>query len=122
MLLAAITTARETKQNTVFDTVAGRGAYIDQSVSLNIHMTDTTTDADTLLCYSGTGIAQGDGILQSYKYSDDVEAAFTWRLEEGHAVKHEFDGKSLVSRICSLDPTVSTAAVQFMSFRLSRNT
>merc|ERR1712032_230997 len=36
-------TVREIKQRRVLDMAADRGAYIDQSQSLNIHMTDATT-------------------------------------------------------------------------------
>ena len=47
----------------------------------------------------------------------DPEAAYKWRLAEGHAFKHELGGESLVSRICRLDPTVSTAAWHFGSYQ-----
>ena len=59
-------------------------------------------------------------LILSFKFalkSVDPEAAHKWWLEEGHAFKHELGGESLVSRICRLDPTVSTAAWHFGSYQ-----
>jgi len=55
-------TVWEVKQRTVLDMAADRGAYIDQSQSLNIHMTDATTAKLSSMHFHGWGLGLKTGM------------------------------------------------------------
>merc|ERR1712028_222326 len=55
-------TVWEIKQRTVLDMAADRGAYIDQSQSLNIHMTDATTAKLSSMHFHGWQLGLKTGI------------------------------------------------------------
>merc|ERR1712178_504620 len=52
----------EMKQRIVLDMAAGRGAYIDQSQSLNIHMTDASTAKLSSMHFHGWQLGLKTGI------------------------------------------------------------
>merc|ERR1712137_1218076 len=55
-------TVWEIKQRIVLDMAADRGAYIDQSQSLNIHMTDATTAKLSSMHFHGWGLGLKTGM------------------------------------------------------------
>merc|ERR1711934_1153809 len=55
-------TVWEIKQRIVLDMAADRGAYIDQSQSLNIHMVDATTAKLSSMHFHGWGLGLKTGI------------------------------------------------------------
>merc|ERR1711924_393721 len=55
-------TVWEIKQRIVLDMAADRGAYIDQSQSLNIHMTDATTAKLSSMHFHGWGLGLKAGM------------------------------------------------------------
>merc|ERR1711924_178296 len=74
-------TVWEVKQRTVLDMAADRGAYIDQSQSLNIHMTDATTAKLSSMHFHGwqSGLKTGmyylrtKAAVDAIKFTVDVE-------------------------------------------------
>merc|ERR1712203_621129 len=74
-------TVWEIKQRTVLDMAAARGAYIDQSQSLNIHMTDATTAKLSSMHFHGWSIGLKTGMyylrtkaaVDAIKFTVDVD-------------------------------------------------
>jgi len=68
-------TVWEVKQRTVLDMAADRGAYIDQSQSLNIHMTDATTAKLSSMHFHGwsLGLKTGMYYLRTKAAADAIK-------------------------------------------------
>merc|ERR1711974_140047 len=68
-------TVWEVKQRTVLDMAAERGAYIDQSQSLNIHMTDATTAKLSSMHFHGwnLGLKTGMYYLRTKAAADAIK-------------------------------------------------
>merc|ERR1719387_2554910 len=68
-------TVWEIKQRTVLDMAAERGAYIDQSQSLNIHMTDATTAKLSSMHFHGwkVGLKTGQYYLRTKAAVDAIK-------------------------------------------------
>merc|ERR1719240_813115 len=68
-------TVWEIKQRTVLDMAAARGAYIDQSQSLNIHMTDATTAKLSSMHFYGwqLGLKTGMYYLRTKAAADAIK-------------------------------------------------
>jgi len=75
-------TVWEIKQRTVLDMAADRGAYIDQSQSLNIHMTDATTAKLSSMHFHGwqLGLKTGMYYLRTKAATDAIK--FTVDVEK----------------------------------------
>merc|ERR1712061_712326 len=75
-------TVWEIKQRTVLDMAADRGAYIDQSQSLNIHMVDATTAKLSSMHFHGWQLGLKTGMYylrtkaatDAIKFTVDVDA------------------------------------------------
>merc|ERR1712176_1504732 len=75
-------TVWEIKQRIVLDMAADRGAYIDQSQSLNIHMTDATTAKLSSMHFHGWQLGLKTGMyylrtkaaVDAIKFTVDVES------------------------------------------------
>jgi len=92
-------TVWEIKQRHVLDMAADRGAYIDQSQSLNIHMTDATTAKLSSMHFHGWQIGLKTGMYylrtkaaaDAIKFTVDVDkvkrAATTGSLPDGKAAE-----------------------------------
>merc|ERR1712098_412373 len=89
-------TVWEIKQRTVLDMAADRGAYIDQSQSLNIHMTDATTAKLSSMHFHAWQIGLKTGMyylrtkaaVDAIKFTvevDKVRRASTAQLQNGAA-------------------------------------
>merc|ERR1719356_2438267 len=87
-------TVWEVKQRTVLDMAADRGAYIDQSQSLNIHMTDATTAKLSSMHFHGWQLGLKTGMyylrtkaaVDAVKFTvevDKVRRSSTSSLPEG---------------------------------------
>merc|ERR1712032_617939 len=80
-LKALYKTVWEIKQRRVLDMAADRGAYIDQSQSLNIHMTDATTAKLSSMHFHGWQLGLKTGMyylrtkaaVDAIKFTVDVE-------------------------------------------------
>merc|ERR1712023_250233 len=70
-------TVWEVKQRGVLDMAADRGAYIDQSQSLNIHMTDATTAKLSSMHFHGwqLGLKTGMYYLRTKAAADAIKFA-----------------------------------------------
>merc|ERR1712087_313652 len=74
-------TVWEIKQRIILDMAADRGAYIDQSQSLNIHMTDATTAKLSSMHFHGWQLGLKTGMyylrtkaaVDAIKFTVDVE-------------------------------------------------
>merc|ERR1712139_618529 len=68
-------TVWEIKQRNVLDMAADRGAYIDQSQSLNIHMTDATTAKLSSMHFHGwqLGLKTGMYYLRTKAATDAIK-------------------------------------------------
>merc|ERR1719359_2738096 len=68
-------TVWEIKQRIVLDMAADRGAYIDQSQSLNIHMVDCTTDKLSSMHFHGwqLGLKTGMYYLRTKAAADAIK-------------------------------------------------
>merc|ERR1719335_1517257 len=68
-------TVWEIKQRTVLDMAADRGAYIDQSQSLNIHMTDCTNQKLSSMHFHGwqSGLKTGMYYLRTKAAADAIK-------------------------------------------------
>merc|ERR1719261_443641 len=75
-------TVWEIKQRAVLDMAADRGAYIDQSQSLNIHMTDVTTSKLSSMHFHGwkLGLKTGMYYLRTKAAVDAIK--FTVAVEQ----------------------------------------
>merc|ERR1711965_637743 len=75
-------TVWEIKQRIVLDMAADRGAYIDQSQSLNIHMTDATTAKLSSMHFHGwqLGLKTGMYYLRTKAATDAIK--FTVDVEK----------------------------------------
>merc|ERR1712093_507769 len=75
-------TVWEIKQRVVLDMAADRGAYIDQSQSLNIHMTDATTAKLSSMHFHGwqLGLKTGMYYLRTKAATDAIK--FTVDVEK----------------------------------------
>merc|ERR1712012_494014 len=75
-------TVWEIKQRTVLDMAADRGAYIDQSQSLNIHMVDATTAKLSSMHFHGwqLGLKTGMYYLRTKAAADATK--FTVEVEK----------------------------------------
>jgi len=86
-------TVWEVKQRSVLDMAADRGAYIDQSQSLNIHMTDATTAKLSSMHFHGwqRGLKTGmyylrtKAAVDAIKFTVDVNTAKRGSMAEGDA-------------------------------------
>merc|ERR1712054_505955 len=86
-------TVWEIKQRHVLDLAADRGAYIDQSQSLNIHMTDATTAKLSSMHFHGwqKGLKTGmyylrtKAAVDAIKFTVDVATAKRGSMVEGDA-------------------------------------
>merc|ERR1711953_1518981 len=75
-------TVWEIKQRIVLDMAAARGAYIDQSQSLNIHMTDASTAKLSSMHFHGWGLGLKTGMyylrtkaaVDAIKFTVDVDS------------------------------------------------
>merc|ERR1712178_340379 len=76
-------TVWEIKQRAVLDMAADRGAYIDQSQSLNIHMVDTTPSKLSSMHFHGWQLGLKTGLyylrtkaaVDAIKFTVDVDKA-----------------------------------------------
>lgn len=90
-------TVWEVKQRSVLDMAADRGAYIDQSQSLNIHMTDATTAKLSSMHFHGwqRGLKTGmyylrtKAAVDAIKFTVDVNTAKRGSMAEGDAKAKE---------------------------------
>merc|ERR1712137_1009176 len=81
-LKALYKTVWEIKQRIVLDMAADRGAYIDQSQSLNIHMVDATTAKLSSMHFHGWGLGLKTGMYylrtkaatDAIKFTVDVDS------------------------------------------------
>merc|ERR1712062_685234 len=82
-------TVWEIKQRGVLDMAADRGAYIDQSQSLNIHMTDATTAKLSSMHFHGwqLGLKTGMYYLRTKAAVDAIK--FTVDVEKVQQATHE---------------------------------
>merc|ERR1739847_85250 len=86
-------TVWEIKQRIVLDMAADRGAYIDQSQSLNIHMTDATSAKLSSMHFHGwqRGLKTGmyylrtKAAVDAIKFTVDVNTAKRGSMSEGDA-------------------------------------
>merc|ERR1711977_538340 len=86
-------TVWEVRQRSVLDMAADRGAYIDQSQSLNIHMTDATTAKLSSMHFHGwqKGLKTGmyylrtKAAVDAIKFTVDVNTAKRGSTVEGDA-------------------------------------
>merc|ERR1719214_410921 len=86
-------TVWEVKQRAVLDMAADRGAYIDQSQSLNIHMVDATTAKLSSMHFHGwqKGLKTGmyylrtKAAVDAIKFTVDVNTAKRGSMVEGDA-------------------------------------
>merc|ERR1712151_584313 len=100
-------TVWEIKQKIVLDMAADRGAYIDQSQSLNIHMTDATTAKLSSMHFHGWQIGLKTGMyylrtkaaVDAIKFTVDVEkvrqASVTNSAGEGPASSSRAEDKAI---------------------------
>merc|ERR1712226_37960 len=97
-------TVWEIKQRIVLDMAADRGAYIDQSQSLNIHMIDATTAKMSSMHFHGwqLGLKTGMYYLRTKAATDAIK--FTVDVE---SVK-----RASISSVASSEAAASTAASQ----------
>merc|ERR1712224_329773 len=74
-LKALYKTAWEIKQRHILDMAADRGAYIDQSMSLNIHMVDATTQKLSSMHFHGwqLGLKTGMYYLRTKAATDAIK-------------------------------------------------
>eukprot|EP00448_Togula_jolla_P015131 CAMPEP_0170590354 /NCGR_PEP_ID=MMETSP0224-20130122/11826_1 /TAXON_ID=285029 /ORGANISM="Togula jolla, Strain CCCM 725" /LENGTH=800 /DNA_ID=CAMNT_0010914147 /DNA_START=58 /DNA_END=2460 /DNA_ORIENTATION=- len=90
-------TVWEIKQRIVLDMAADRGAYIDQSQSLNIHMTDATTAKLSSMHFHGWQLGLKTGMyylrtkaaVDAIKFTVDVESARQGATATRGAVEQE---------------------------------
>merc|ERR1712137_615021 len=87
-------TCWEIKQRVVLDMAADRGAYIDQSQSLNIHMVDATTAKLSSMHFHGWGLGLKTGMyyLRTKAATDAIK--FTVDVD---SVKHATSNSSIDS-------------------------
>jgi len=106
-------TVWEIKQRTVLDMAADRGAYIDQSQSLNIHMTDASTAKLSSMHFHGWQIGLKTGIyylrtkaaVDAIKFTvevDKVRRAST--LQNGSADAESGAEKKAIENLKALEP------------------
>merc|ERR1719161_204185 len=81
-LKALYKTVWEIKQRHILDMAADRGAYIDQSMSLNIHMVDATTQKLSSMHFHGwqLGLKTGMYYLRTKAATDAIK--FTVDVEK----------------------------------------
>merc|ERR1712071_701406 len=82
-------TVWEVKQRTVLDMAADRGAYIDQSQSLNIHMVDATTAKLSSMHFHGwqLGLKTGMYYLRTKAAADAIK--FTVEVDKVRSASAE---------------------------------
>merc|ERR1711912_181769 len=100
-------TVWEIKQRGVLDMAAARGAYIDQSQSLNIHMIDATTAKLSSMHFHGwqLGLKTGMYYLRTKAATDAIK--FTVDVDK---VKKAASTPAIISGTEAAAPTGSTAA------------
>merc|ERR1739848_324017 len=85
-------TVREIKQRHVLDMAADRGAYIDQSQSLNIHMVDATTSKLSSMHFHGWTLGLKTGMY--YLRTKAAADAIKFTVEVDKVRKVATDGSS----------------------------
>merc|ERR1711879_853362 len=105
-------TVWEIKQRGVLDMAADRGAYIDQSQSLNIHMTDATTAKLSSMHFHGWQLGLKTGMYylrtkaatDAIKFTVDVEkvrrasaASITPNMEENPSASSNVEEKAIAN-------------------------
>jgi ribonucleoside-diphosphate reductase alpha subunit len=102
-------TVWEVKQRHVLDMAADRGAYIDQSQSLNIHMTDATTAKLSSMHFHGwnLGLKTGMYYLRTKAAADAIK--FTVEVDK---VRHANSQASVTSGATSASTESSTVEKQ----------
>jgi len=109
-------TVWEIKQRIVLDMAADRGAYIDQSQSLNIHMTDASTAKLSSMHFHGWQLGLKTGIyylrtkaaVDAIKFTvevDKVRRAST--LQNGSAQAESGAEKNAIESLKALEPKYS---------------
>merc|ERR1712125_34299 len=90
-------TVWEIKQRNVLDMAAHRGAYIDQSQSLNIHMTDATTAKLSSMHFHGwqLGLKTGMYYLRTKAATDAIK--FTVDVDKMKRAATEKDPKAVAA-------------------------
>ena len=102
-------TTWEIKQRHVLDMAADRGAYIDQSQSLNIHMVDANPAKVTSMHFYGwrQGLKTGMYYLRTKAAADAIQFTVEASTKEDQTVgglaERADDADSLEAIACSLD-------------------
>jgi len=104
-------TVWEIKQRVVLDMAADRGAYIDQSQSLNIHMTDATTAKLSSMHFHGWQLGLKTGMyylrtkaaVDAIKFTVDVDKARKASTASQDAVTAE---KEILARLKAEKPEI----------------
>merc|ERR1711866_6912 len=113
-------TVWEIKQRTVLDMAADRGAYIDQSQSLNIHMVDVTTAKLSSMHFHGWQLGLKTGMYylrtkaaaDAIKFTVDVEkvrrsSTSSLSLPEGKTPASDGTEKDAIERLKAGEPKYS---------------
>merc|ERR1712176_145824 len=110
-------TVWEIKQRVVLDMAAARGAYIDQSQSLNIHMTDATTAKLSSMHFHGWSLGLKTGMyylrtkaaVDAIKFTVDVDsvknASSSVSIDSG--AKAEASEKQAIEKLKAGEPKYS---------------
>jgi len=110
-------TVWEIKQKIVLDMAAARGAYIDQSQSLNIHMTDATTAKLSSMHFHGWSIGLKTGMyylrtkaaVDAIKFTVDVDSVkhASSRLSIDSGSTAEKSEKQAIENLKAVEPKYS---------------
>jgi ribonucleoside-diphosphate reductase alpha subunit len=104
-------TVWEVKQRIVLDMAADRGAYIDQSQSLNIHMTDATTAKLSSMHFHGWNLGLKTGMY--YLRTKAAADAIKFTVEVDKVRRAALDGAaSAVASASSQSANVEQQAIQ----------
>merc|ERR1719221_1477222 len=114
-------TVWEIKQRIVLDMAAARGAYIDQSQSLNIHMTDASTAKLSSMHFHGWGLGLKTGMyylrtkaaVDAIKFTVDVDsvkhASSNASIDSGS--KAEAVEKQAIEKLKACEPNIHVSVV-----------
>jgi ribonucleoside-diphosphate reductase alpha subunit len=105
-------TVWEVKQRIVLDMAADRGAYIDQSQSLNIHMTDATTAKLSSMHFHGwnLGLKTGMYYLRTKAAADAIK--FTVDVERARAAQTNAGAASLPGSASAESASIEQKAIE----------
>merc|ERR1712012_390022 len=103
-------TVWEIKQRVVLDMAADRGAYIDQSQSLNIHMVDATTSKLSSMHFHGwqIGLKTGMYYLRTKAAADAIK--FTVEVDKMRSAKSTQAVESPQRAAADVSPSASVEA------------